>query len=463
MKPAPARNHGGAVLLVTGLGSFMTALNSAVVFIIVPIVQQDFSTSVVAVQWVTLAFHLTVTGLLLPFGRLGDLYGLRRVYLVGFLIFGVASFFCALSPAISYLIGFRILQAMGTAMVLAASPALLTLSFPPERCGRVLGLQLTLTYLGLTVGPIFGGFVAGWWNWRGVFWINIPFSLLMLYLSLRVLPRTAISPPRRRFDLGGAGFFLVAVAFFMLGVTGFGREGSDPSRWSVLRSGLMAIGAILGFAFVLQERRLERVQAQPMLSLALFTTRPFLIASVISLIGYTCEFFVTFLMPFYLLQILVMSPAQAGLLLMVKSVMMMAVAPFAGDCSDRVGPRLLSVTSMVAFAGTFWLQSRLNETSGVGEILLALTITGLATGLFVAPNNSVMMGSARAEMKGMASAVLGLMRNFGMVWGTALSGALLTVLPRSLLDGYHLAVRVGMLIALVGLGVALIQGRNRSN
>ncbi len=431
-----------------GLGSFTTALNSAVVYIIVPIVQQDFATSVVAVQWVSIAYHLAVTGLLLPFGRLGDLYGLRRVYLAGFIVFGLSSFLCAFAPTIGYLIGFRIFQAMGTAMVLATAPALLILSFPPERIGRVIGLQLTMTYLGVTAGPLFGGFVAGWWSWRGVFWINIPISLFLLFFSLRILPEMAIPRLQMRFDLCGAGLLLAAVAFFMIGVTGTGREETGTLLLVLLRLGLMVTGALFGFAFVLREKNLEQAQAQPLLSLALFTNRSFFLACVLSLIGYTCEFFVTFLMPFYLLRILALSPAQAGLLLMVKSVVMMIVAPFAGDLSDRAGPRPLSLASMVLYAGTLLLQSWLNETSGLGEITVALSLTGLAAGLFVAPNNSVILGVARPEMKGMASAVLGLVRNLGMVWGTALSGAFLALWPQSLLTGFQLAATVGMLIAL---------------
>lgn len=437
------------ILLVTGLGSLASALDSAAVFLIVPIVQRDFGSSIAAVQWVTLAFLLTISALLLPFGRLGDIWGLRRVYLAGIFVFSLSSVLCALAPTIAYLIGFRVAEAVGASMMIAAAPALLALSFPPERRGQVLGLQLTMTYLGLTLGPLVGGVIAGWWSWRGVFWADVGISLLVLFLALRVLPET----PRHRaegFDFPGAGYLAAAVLLVMLAVTRIGA-GALP------RAVLAISGLFFSFLFLVRERKLEARRQEPLLSLALFRDRPFSLSAATSLVGYICEFFVTFSMPFYLLEVLGLSPAQAGFLFMLKSLIMIVAAPVSGDLSDRRGPRALSLMSMACFAASFLSQSRLDEASGLVGPAIALALTGLAGGLFVSPNNSQMIGAAPPEMKGLASAMIGLVRNFGMVFGTAFSGALLALGSGSLLDGFRLATRVGALLALAGLAVAFMQ------
>lgn len=442
--------------MVTGFGSFMTALDSGATFLVIPLVQQDLVTTVAGVQWIALAYLLAVSGLLLPFGRLGDFWGLRRVFLAGISVFSLASILCALAPAIGHLILFRVFEAVGAAMTVAAAPALLTQSFPSEQRGRVLGLQLTLTYMGLVTGPFVGGFVAGWWSWRGVFWINGLVGLPIFFFAFRVLPGVAGSF-RGRFDFLGAVVLVLAVLLSMIGVTGAGELSVVP-RWRAIVRGVIVIaGLLLGFVFALRERRLERAKLQPLLSLRLFGSKAFSVSVAIALVGYTCEFFVAFLMPFYIIQIIGLSPAQAGLLFMAKSIIMMVVAPWAGALSDRRGPGFLSMAAMLSYAGAFLFQSRLSDSAGVAEVALLLMLSGLAAGLFVSPNNSAMIGAAPAQMRGAASAMVGLVRNFGMVFGTAFSGALLALRPDSLLSGFHLAMAVGVIVALGGLALGALQ------
>ena len=451
-----SRHRRRYVLLITGLGSFMTALDSAATFLVLPLVQQDLATSVAAVQWIALAYLLAVSGLLLPFGRLGDFWGLRRVYLAGISVFSLSSALCALSPAIGYLIIFRVVEAVGGAMTISTVPALLTQSYPPEQRGHVLGLQLTMTYVGLTLGPFVGGFVAGWWSWRGVFWINAFVGFPLLLFAFRTLPGVTGSF-RGRFDFSGAVVLILAVLLSMVGVTGAGGLNVVPSWRALLRVVVVIAGLLLGVVFVLREKKLDQSRIQPLLSPALFGSKPFSLSAGIALVGYTCEFFLVFLMPFYLIRIVGMSPSQAGLLFMVKAIVMMVVAPLAGGLSDRRGPRSLSVAGMLAYAGAFVFQSRLSEAAGLAEVTLTLMLSGLAAGLFVSPNNSAMIGAAPSEMRGAASAMVGLVRNFGMVFGTAFSGALLALRPDSLLSGFQLAMGTGALIALAGLVLGALQ------
>jgi EmrB/QacA subfamily drug resistance transporter len=447
---------GTPVLLVTGSVSFMSALDSAASLLVIPLIQQDFATSVAAVQWIALAYLLTVSGLLLPVGQLGDLWGLRRVYLVGISVFGISSILCALAPTIESLIIFRVFEAVGAAMTIAAAPALLTQSFSPEQRGHVLGLQLTMTYVGLVAGPFIGGFVADWWSWRGVFWINGLVGVPLFMFALRILPGLTGSW-RGRFDFSGAVILMAAVLLLMLAVTAVGELNIIAGWRAFIRAVVVITGLLLGYVFVLRQRKLEQARLQPLLSPRLFGNRSFSLSAAIALVGYTCEFFITFLMPFYVIQIMGLSPSQAGLIFMVKAIVMMVTAPVAGIMSDRRGPRSLTMTAMLAYIGAFVVQSRLSATAGVAEVTLLLILSGLAAGLFVSPNNSAMIGAAPSEMRGAASAMVGMVRNFGMVFGTAFSGALVGLRPESLLSGFHLAMGVGAIIALGGLALGALQ------
>jgi MFS family permease len=194
-----------------------------------------------------------------------------------------------------------------------------------------------MTYLGLTLGPFIGGSVAAWWSWRGVFWINIFVSSVLLIFAYRVLPDLEGSP-QARFDFVGALTLIAAVSLVMIGVTGVGEVEVSARLWNLLRAGLVVAGLLFGFVFVARERRLEAAGKQPLVPLSLFFNRLFSLSAGISLLGYTCEFFIIFSLPFYLIRILGLSSAQAGFLFMAKSLLMIVVAPLSGDISDRKGP-----------------------------------------------------------------------------------------------------------------------------
>lgn len=243
----------------------------------------------------------------------------------------------------------------------------------------------------------------------------------------------------------------------MMGATVAGELSIVPSRRALIRGAVVIAGLLLGLVFVLWEKKLEQARMQPLLSLGLFRSKSFSLSAGVALIGYTCEFCIAFLMPFYLIQVMGLSPAQAGLLFMAKSIVMMVVAPWAGSRSDRRGPRSLSMAAMLAYAGTFVFQSRLSAAPQAAEVVFLLMLSGLAAGLFVSPNNSSMIGAAPWEMRGAASATVGLIRNFGMAFGTAFSGAFVAMRPDSLLSGFHLAMGVGAIAALGGLALGALQ------
>lgn len=406
------------VLLAVGIGTFMSALDGSVANIVLPLVSRAFGSDVATVEWVVTLYLLVVSGLLLSFGRLGDLRGHKPVYVVGFAVFVLSSALCGLAPTVGTLIAFRALQALGAAMLFANGPAILTKNFPSAQRGQALGLQATMTYLGLTVGPSLGGWLADQFSWRAVFYINVPVGLLALLLSLRFIPHDPATAQPERFDLAGAVTFMAGLVTLLLGL----NEGYAWGWTSPAILGLLATAGLFLGAFVVIERRVPN----PMLDLSLFQRRLFSASTASAVLNYICIYSIIFLMPFYLIQGRGLDPAQAGLLLTAQPLVMAVAAPLSGTLSDRIGARLPGTVGMIILAVGMFLLSRLGPQSPPGYVAAALAIVGLGTGTFISPNTSALMGAAPRHRQGIASGVLATARNFGMVLGVGLAGAIFT-------------------------------------
>ncbi|HEX7976356.1 MAG TPA: MFS transporter, partial [Anaerolineales bacterium] len=283
------------VLLAIGVGTFMTALDISVVNTVLPVVNRSFGRDgdVAAIEWVVIVYLLVVSGLLLTFGRLGDLRGHRFIYLAGFFVFVGSSVLCGLAPSALALVGFRAVQALGAAMLSANSPAILTKSFPDSQRGRALGLQATMTYLGLTVGPALGGWLTDLYSWRAVFFINLPVGVLALALSLWAVPHDGAERSAERFDLAGALLFSAGLVALLLGL----NQGSSWGWQSLPILGLLLAAAIFLGLFVRNELHITN----PMLDLSLFARRLFTTSTVSAILNYICVYGILFLMPFYLI------------------------------------------------------------------------------------------------------------------------------------------------------------------
>jgi EmrB/QacA subfamily drug resistance transporter len=445
------------VLLAIGLGTFMSALDGSVVNIVLPVVRQDFGASVAAVEWVITIYLLVVSGLLLSVGRLGDLRGHRSVYATGFVVFLLGSALCGLAPSVGFLIGARGAQALGASMLFANSPAILTKSFPAEMRGRALGLQATMTYLGLTVGPSIGGWLTTALGWRSVFYINLPVGLLALVLALRFVPRDAGSGAAEGFDLRGAVTFTAGLVALLLAL----NQGHAWGWAAPATLGLLAASVVLLIAFLRHERRVP----SPMVDLSLFRRRTFSAAAGSALLNYVCVYTLLFLMPFYLLQARGLSPAEAGLLLTAQPLLMAAVAPISGTLSDRIGTRLPSVLGMGLFAAGLFLLSRLALDTPYLVVAGMLAVAGLGIGIFVSPNNSALMGAAPAHRQGIAAGILALARNVGMVIGVGLAGAVFTTVlgpggageAPAIVEAMRVSYLLAGGLAVVGMGVAALR------
>ncbi len=404
------------VLVAVGIGTFMTALDTSVVNTVLPVIGQNFHQAITNVEWVVTIYLLVLSGLLLSFGRLGDMRGHKTVYLIGFTIFMGGSFFSGAAPSVPILVVARGLQALGAAMLSANSPAILTKSFPVEQRGQALGLQATMTYLGLTAGPSLGGWLASLLGWRVVFYINLPVGLAAILLSAHFIPNDTNHRQTEQFDFAGAITFMLGLGSLLLGL----NQGEEWGWGSAPILALLAFAIILLVLFIYIERHTNH----PMLDLSLFKTLSFSMTAASAVVNYIGVFSSIFLMPYYLIQGRGFSAAQAGLILTAQPVIMAIIAPISGTLSDRIGTRVPAVLGMAVLSAGLYAISRLGADSSILAMMAALAIVGLGTGAFISPNNSALMGSAPKTRQGIAAGILATARNFGMVLGVGIAGAI---------------------------------------
>ncbi len=446
------------ILIAIGVGSIMTPLDASVANIVIPILKDYFHTSIPTLEWVITIYLLVVSGLLLTFGRLGDIRGHKSIYVWGFVLFVVGSALCGEAISVEMLIASRALQALGAAMLFANSPAILTENFPGSQRGQALGLQSAMTYLGLTIGPSLGGWLADRFSWRAVFFINLPIGLIAIALCLYFIPKDAARVRREPFDLPGALTFMTGLIAILFGL----NQGNELGWVSPIILGLFLTGIILIVLFISIELR----HPNPMLDLSLFRRQLFSAATIAAYLNYVCIYMIIFLMPFYLEQGRSLSAAQAGMILTAQPIIMMIVAPISGTLSDRIGSRLLSTLGMGIMAVGLLILSQIASATPLTMTILGLSIVGLGTGVFISPNTNALLGSAPANRRGIASGVMATARNSGMVMGVGLAGALFTTSligdnPSGLsamFHGINLSFLTASGIALMGLLVSAARG-----
>ena len=448
-------NRKWLILLAVGVASIMSSLDSSVVNIVLPVIKLDFATDVATIEWVVVIYLLAVSSLLLTFGRLGDMRGHKSVFVFGFGLFILGSMLCGWAPTAVWLVVFRALQAIGGAILLSNATPILTRNFPARQRGQVLGLQGTMIYLGLTIGPSLGGWLTQQFNWRTVFYINVPIGLIGFLASIFFIPADTPSENKEKFDLAGGLVFMAGLAALMLGL----NQGSAWGWLSLPTLGLLVGAAALLVLFVVLENR----TTNPMLDLSLFKQRIFTAGISTAVLNYICLYTVIFLMPFYLLQARGMNTMTAGALLTAQPLIMAVAAPVFGTLSDRIGSRLLAMIGMLIMSGGLFMLSRLGPDTPMAYIAAGLAVTGLGTGIFVSPNTSAVMGSAPRHRQGIAAGVLATGRNVGMVLGVGLAGAIMTTLLNNAVpDSMFQVIAVGFstagVLALAASVTAALRG-----
>jgi EmrB/QacA subfamily drug resistance transporter len=403
------------ILAAVMLGTFMGPLDGSIVNTINPKLRDAFNTDISIVQWVPTIYLLTISCLILLYGRLGDMVGHKRIFITGLAAFTVASALCGASQSIWMLIAFRGIQGLAAGMTIAVSFAIVTAAFPPQERGRAMGIYAISIAVGLGLGPTLGGLLADH-SWRYVFYVNVPIGIAAVLWGQRIIPRGAANPGQR-LDWAGAAVALV----FLLSLLLFANRGEDWGWLSESSIALIVVAIVFGAVFVWIERR----SGQPMLNLALFKSQRFSFAALSAFLSFMALYAVVFLTPFYLFDMLGYSILKVGLVMAASPVATLFVAPLSGALSDRIGTRIFAFSGMVIAALGLCLLSGLDATFGAWDVIWRLIVVGVGMGMFQSPNNSAVMGSVPPWHLGIASGILAAMRNVGMVLGLAVGGAVL--------------------------------------
>jgi EmrB/QacA subfamily drug resistance transporter len=395
----------------------LAATNSGTLIIALPDLERSLHTSLLALVWVILAYLIAATVLVLMAGRLSDLFGRKRAYVGGFLVFALASLGAGFAPDATVLICWRVLQGVASAFLFANAAALVTDAFPREQLGLAMGANTMVAAIGLVLGPVLGGaLVAISWHW--VFWFNVPFALAGAGWGALVLRELARRDQARSYDVLGTATFVAGLTGLVLGISRGGLSGwNDP----VVTCGLAAAAVLLP-AWVVIERR----SRAPMLDLTLFEDRLFAAATAAAFINGLARFALMFLFVFYFQGAQGDSPIQAGVKLMPLALGMLISSPLAGVYADRHGSRGLAALGMLVSAAGLGAMTTLAVHTPYWQSGLWLLIVGVGSGMFNSPNTAAMMGAVPAHRRGIAAGARTLLQNTGAVLSIAFVLAIVT-------------------------------------
>jgi EmrB/QacA subfamily drug resistance transporter len=396
------------VLLATTMASFLFPFMVSAVNIALPPLGKEFSLDAVTLGWIATAYILSSAALLVPFGRIADIYGRKKIFIWGIATFTVSSLLCGIATSATMLISFRVLQGIGGAMLAGTAIALLTTAFPANERGRVLGINVAATYIGLSLGPVLGGVLTQRLGWRSIFFLSALLGLVVIGVILWKLKGEWTGARGEKLDHAGSIIYIVGLVALIYGFTVL------PARSGVW----LILGGIAGLAaFIWWEMRTR----SPVLDITLFrNSRPFTFSNLAALINYSGTYAVSFLLSLYLQYLKGFSPEGAGLILIAMPGIQAIFSPLAGRLSDRIEPRLIASAGMALTTAGLVLLIFLNEETSLKLIIGNLMLIGFGYALFVSPNTNAVMSSAPKTAYGVASATLSTMRQVGMVFSMAI-------------------------------------------
>jgi len=402
------------IMAAAGMGILLGTIDASIVNVALPTLAHEFHTSFSTVQWVALAYMLTMSTLTLTMGRLGDMVGKKKIYASGMVIFTTGSILCGLSSSIYWLIGFRMFQAIGASMTAALGTAIITEAFPPHERGKAIGTAGAFVSIGIIAGPALGGILIDFISWRWIFYVNLPIGIIAVTMALYFIQNTK-SREKQPFDYGGAITVFISQLALLLALTlgqrmGFGHP---------VIIGLFALCLVFLVLFVLVESKFD----YPMVDMKLFKNRLFGINLFNSFVTFFSLGGVMILMPFYLENVLGYDPFHVGLIMAVLPVAGGIVSPISGSLSDRFGSGPITVLGLLFMVGGYFGLTSLG--TGTSTIIYVLTFipVGLGMAVFQSPNNSSIMGAAPHHRLGLVSSLLPITRTLGNSAGIAAIGA----------------------------------------
>lgn len=393
-----------AALLVTTVGSFLTPFLGSSIAIALPTIGDELHMNAILLGWVSTAYLLAAAMFLVPLGRIADIYGRKKVFTIGVFVYAAASVLAAMSNSAAMLISVQVLGGIGAAMIFGTAVAIVTSVFPASDRGRVLGINVAAVYIGLSMGPFFGGLLTQHFGWRSIFWVNVILCLLIIALLFWKLKGEWAEARGEKFDVTGSIIYSLMIIAIMYGFTIL------PDIVGVV---LIVAGAGGLVGFIMWETRVK----SPVLDIGLFRHNiVFALSNLAALINYSATFAVTFLLSLYLQYIKGFSPEHAGLVLISAPVMQAIFSPVAGRLSDKIEPRIVASAGMALTLIGLAFFIFLSSSTNLWYIIAGLLIIGFGFAFFSSPNTNAVMSSVDRRCYGVASATLATMRQIGMTF-----------------------------------------------
>ena len=445
------------LLLVASLASFLVPYTVSSLTVALPAISAAFLLDAVTLGWVTSAYLLTAAIFIVPFGKLADLYGRKRFFLFGNILFALGSLLAALSWSGSVLITARVIQALGGAMVFSTSVAIVTEVFPPGERGKAIGIVTATVYAGLSLGPFIGGVLTTHVGWASIFLLNIPLALIVIALTLMYIPEEWADGGDRRFDLSGAVLYGLMLFGCIYGLTLL------PSLSGIT---WMLLGAAGIAVFVWWEHRTP----VPILDLSLFRHNTvFVFSNLAALINYAVVFAVGFLLSLYLQYNRGIDPQTTGLILIAQPVVQMVISPVSGHLSDRIEPRILATLGMACTTIGLAILMLLSPATPLFVIIAGLLVLGFGYGLFSSPNTNAIMSSVDVRHLGIASGMVATMRAIGQMTSLAIVMLVFSALIGSvqispsvypkLQESVHVTFAIFVVLGVIGTVASYARGR----
>jgi EmrB/QacA subfamily drug resistance transporter len=405
---------------------FMIMLDNTVVNVALPSIQRSLHSTTSTLEWTVNAYTLTFAVLLVTGGRLGDLFGRRKIFLAGVIIFGVSSAAIGFSPSDTWLVVWRALQGSGSALMMPATLSIITNAFPPEERGKAIGTWAGVSAMALAIGPVVGGFLVESVSWQSIFFLNVPVAAGAIVITLFAVRESRDETVERTVDVPGVLTLTIGLAALVLALV----EGNEWGWGSAKELSMFALAFVALASFVVVELR-RRV---PMVDFGFFRSRTFAGANIVAFIVSFAMLAMFFFLALYMQNIRGYSPLEAGIRFLPATMMIIVVAPLAGRLADRVGSRPLMTFGLLSVSVSLFWQSHLTVSSGYGTLLPGFILMGIGMGFVMSPMSLAAMNSVDQAKAGVASGILSMNRMVGGTFGVAVLGAMVSTLGRSQLD-----------------------------